>query len=146
MKASISSTERIKELGFPSAYARHLWIDEHKEEILAYTKEHTLVETLAHFKLSATTLKRLRDIKHEKKDKRPSKAKKSFEAVSPKALANAILDKLTVLQSENLVLKEQNSNLKTRLDYLEGQEAERKEVGKKAFQTKLTKVMAFPGE
>lgn len=136
MKSRKSSTERLKEMGFSSLKARHYWLEEHKQEILDYASNHKVKETCAHFTISGTTLMGLKH-PERKKDKHPSKAKGGFEAVSPTALANAILDKLTVLQSENLVLKEQNSNLKTRLDYLEGQEAERQEVGEKPSKPSL---------
>jgi len=61
-------------------------------------------------------------------------------------LANALLDKMLLLKSDNYVLSQENVNLKNRVQYLESQIKTRHEEVARQFQEKLQTLLGTPGD
>lgn len=66
--------------------------------------------------------------------------------VTPKILANELLDKLISLNAENVSLKVENKNLKDRIRYLDSVIADHNAERDKEFQEKLSRAVATNGE
>jgi len=145
---TIRPSDRLVKLGFKNKAERQDWIQEHRQEILAYGDKHGIRAAVEHFHIARETINRLtrqsQDGNRLNIKANPMASPKS--AMTPDILANALIDKLVTWKSDNCTLKQENIDLRNRVQYLEGQLRMRDEEVAKQFQEKLQKLLAEPGD
>jgi len=139
---------RLEKLGFKDSKERRRWIQEHSQEILNYSQQHGVLAAVKHFHIARETLNRLvRQLAHSQtQPPKDGNIKNTMNPITAVDLADALLDRMIVLKSDNYTLKQENINLREQVKYLEEKLKTSGEEATKQFQEKLQKALANPGD
>ena len=142
----MNPAEHLRKIGYKQLRERRQWIGEHREEIIDYCNRHGIPAAIGHFHIARETINRLMLGIQPKNCATVHPVPSLNPAMTPADLANALLDKMLLLKSDNYVLSQENVNLKNRVQYLEGQIKTRHEEVAREFQEKLQTLLGTPGD